>query len=151
MKRVDYVVKEIYLKISSRFKTAFISVIIFGLIAHMYMFTNKLPNFDDLIGINNFGVTFKNGRWFLWMVGAAAYHLDLVFSLPWINGIITLFLLGVSAGILADLIGMKSRIANVFVGAAIVVFPSWTSTFFICSLRHITRLLYCCQRFPYGS
>lgn len=130
MKRVDHVVKEIYLTFSNTFKTTFISAIIFGFIAHMYMFTNKLPNFDDLIGINNFGVTFKNGRWFLWMVGAAAYHLDLVFSLPWINGIITLFLLGVSAGILADLIGMKSRIANVFVGAAIVVFPSWTSTFF---------------------
>jgi len=130
MKRVDYVVKENYLKISSRFKTAFLSVIIFGFIAHMYMFTNKLPNFDDLIGINNFGVTFKNGRWFLWVIGAAAYHLDLVFSLPWINGLITLFLLGVSAGILADLIGIKSRIANVLVGAAIVVFPSWTSTFF---------------------
>lgn len=130
MKRIDDIVKNIYLKITGRFKAAFISAIVFGFIAHMYMFTNKLPNFDDLIGINGFGATFRNGRWFLWVVGAAAYHLDLVFSLPWINGLITLFLLGISAGMIADLLGMKSRIANMLLGAAIVVFPSWTGTFF---------------------
>lgn len=115
---------------SRRFKTAFAAAIIAGLAAHMYMFTNKLPNFDDLIGINSFGATFRNGRWFLWVVGAVAYHLDLVFSLPWANGLATLLLLGVSAGIAADLLGMKSRSANALLGAALVVFPSWTGTFF---------------------
>lgn len=115
---------------SGRFKAAFIAAIIAGLAAHMYMFTNKLPNFDDLIGINSFGATFRNGRWFLWVVGAVAYHLDLVFSLPWINGLITLLLLGVSAGMIADLFRMESRTANVLLGAALVVFPSWTGTFF---------------------
>lgn len=130
MKRVDSVVKTLYLKLTAGFKAAFVSAFIFGLIAHMYMFTNKLPNFDDLIGINSFGATFRNGRWFLWVVGAIAYHLDLVFSLPWINGLITLLLLGVSAGMIADLLRMESRTANVLLGAALVVFPSWTGTFF---------------------
>lgn len=130
MDRVDDVLKKAYKKVSRRFRTAFAAAIIAGLVAHMYMFTNKLPNFDDLIGINSFGATFRNGRWFLWVVGAIAYHLDLVFSLPWINGLITLLLLGVSAGIMADLFGMKSRSANALLGAALVVFPSWTGTFF---------------------
>lgn len=130
MERIDYVLAKFYRKISGRFKAAFAAAIIAGLMAHMYMFTNKLPNFDDLIGINNFGATFRNGRWFLWVVGAIAYHLDFVFSLPWVNGLVTLILLGISAGIMADLLGMKSRTANVILGAAIVVFPSWTGTFF---------------------
>lgn len=130
MKRVDDVVKDLYSKLTYRFKIAFMAVIIFGLLAHMYMFTNKLPNFDDLMDIHGFGRTFRNGRWFLWIVGAVAYHLDFVFSLPWINGLVTLVLLGISAGIIADLLKLESKTANVFLGAAIIVFPSWTSTFF---------------------
>lgn len=130
MERVDDTFKKIYRKLSRRFKTAFVASIIAGLAAHMYMFTNKLPNFDDLIGINSFGVTFRTGRWFLWVVGAVAYHLDLVFSLPWVNGLITLFFLGISAGMAADLLEMKSRTANAVLGASFVVFPSWTGTFF---------------------
>lgn len=130
MKRVDEILTKAYKKMSVCFKAAFIAAIIAGLVAHMYMFTNKLPNFDDLVGINSFGATFRNGRWFLWVVGAVAYHLELVFSLPWINGLITLLLLGVSAGIVADLLGMKSKTANVLLGSALVVFPSWTGTFF---------------------
>lgn len=130
MERVDDILRKRYKSISIRFKLAFTAAILFGFIAHMYMFTNKLPNFDDLIGINSFGATFRNGRWFLWVVGAAAYHLDFVFSLPWINGLITLLLLGVSAGIVADLLEMKSKVANLFLGAILVVFPSWTGTFF---------------------
>ena len=130
MKRVDDIFRNAYEKISGRFRTTFVSVILFGLVAHLYMFMNKLPNLDDIVTINSFGTTFRNGRWFLWVVGAIAYHLDLVFSLPWVNGLITLILLGISAGLAAELLDMKSQTANVLLGAAIVVFPSWTSTFF---------------------
>lgn len=130
MDRVDQNVKKIYGRIPEKFKIAFISAMIVGLIAHMYMFTNKLPNMDDLVGVDNFGVTFKNGRWFLWILGAAAYHLNLVFSMPWLNGLITLCLLACSAGIVAILLNMKGNAANAILGAAMVTFPSWVSTFF---------------------
>lgn len=130
MKRVDQTVKSIYSRLTVEFKTAFLSAILFGLVAHVYMFTNKLPNFDDLEYLDKFGTTFRYGRWFLWLVGATAYHLELVFSLPWMNGLLTLLLLAISAGIVAELLGMKSKVANVLVGAALVVFPSWTVTFF---------------------
>lgn len=130
MERVDGLIKRVNNKLSPAFKIAFISAMTVGLFAHIYMFTNKLPNFDDLIGVDNFGVTFKNGRWFLWVVGAIAYHLDLVFSLPWVNGMITLVLLGISAGMTAVLLEIKSKTANALLGAALVVFPSWTGTFF---------------------
>ena len=130
MKSVDDVVRDVYLRISSRFKIAFLSAVLFGLIAHMYMFTNKLPNFDDLVNFNTFGTTFRNGRWFLWIVGAAAYHLEFVFSLPWMNGLLTLTQLAASAGLIADLLHLKGKLANMLLGAALVVFPSWTTTFF---------------------
>lgn len=130
MIRFDDVIKHSRKKLPMEFKTAFIAAVCAGLVAHMYMFTNKLPNFDDLGAINGFGVTFKNGRWFLWILGAAAYHLNLVFSLPWFNGLFTLTVLGISAGMIAMLLQIKSAAANAILGAALVVFPSWTSTFF---------------------
>lgn len=130
MQRIDDILRKRYRKIPEAFKKAFAAAIAAGLIAHIYMFTNKLPNFDDLVGLNGFGATFKNGRWFLWVLGATAYHLDLVFSLPWMNGLFTLLMLGTAAGLIAVMLGMKSTLANVLAGAALVVFPSWTSTFF---------------------
>lgn len=130
MMRFDDIIKRSRSNLPKAFKIAFIAAVCVGFVAHMYMFTNKLPNFDDVGGINGFGVTFKNGRWFLWVLGAVAYHLNLVFSLPWFNGLFTLTALGISAGLIAILIQLKSAAANAILGAALVVFPSWTGTLF---------------------
>lgn len=136
MKHIEDNITNLYKKISGEFKITFISVWIFGLIAHAYMFTNKLPNYDDLLGVNGFGATFKVGRWFLWIIGAISHHLNLVFSLPWMNGLITLLTIAVSAGLIACLLGCKSKLANILIGAILVVFPSWTGTFFYMFTAH---------------
>jgi hypothetical protein len=39
-------------------------------------------------------------------------------------------LLGISAGIIADMLDIKSDVGNVLLGGAIISFPSWTGTFF---------------------
>lgn len=130
MVRVDQIIKKVFVSIPKQFKFAFVSAFIFGLLAHMYMLTNKLPNMDDLYSIDGFGATFKVGRWFLWVVGAIAYHLNLVYSMPWFNGLVTILLLACSAGVVAVLLDLNSNISNVILGAALVTFPSWTATFF---------------------
>lgn len=129
IKSVDEIFKTIYLKISKPFKTAFASAFIWGIVAHLYMFMNKLPNYDDM-GLTGFGATFRLGRWFLWVLGATAYHLDFVYSLPWINGLVTLVFIALSAGLVADLFQVKSIAGNMVIGAAMAVYPSWTATFF---------------------
>ncbi len=126
---IDETIDKIYYKISRPFKTAFFAAIIFGIVAHMYMFMNKLPNYDDM-SLNEFGATFRLGRWFLWVLGASAYHLDFVYSLPWVNGLITLVFIALSAGLVANLFQIKSVAGNAVIGAAMVVYPSWTATFF---------------------
>lgn len=126
---VDETIHAIYRKISKPFKMASASAFIFGMVAHLYMFMNKLPNYDDMV-LNGFGATFRLGRWFLWVLGAAAYHLDFVYSLPWINGLVTLVLIALSAGLVADIFAVKSMAGNVLIGAAMAVYPSWTATFF---------------------
>ena len=126
---IDETIHALYSKLSKPFKTAFTAAMVFGLIAHLYMFMNKLPNYDDM-GLNGFGATFRLGRWFLWVLGAVAYHLNFVYSLPWVNGLITLIFIALSAGLVADLFQIKSMAGNVVLGAAMAVYPSWTATFF---------------------
>ncbi len=127
--RIDNMIERLYGKITVNQRTAFLSAIIIGLIAHLYMFTNKLPNYDDIL-INSFGATFRLGRWFLWVLGAIAYHLDLVYSLPWVNGLVSLLLLAVAAMLMVDVLKIKSKISVVIISGIFVVFPSWTATFF---------------------
>lgn len=130
MIRMDDILVEIKKSVPERSRIACRAALVMGMVAHIYMFTNKLPNYDDVYTLDGFGATFRLGRWFLWVLGAAAYHLDLVISLPWINGLVSILLLVVSAGFLAELLGVKSRFGNLLIGASVVVFPTWTSTFF---------------------
>ena len=44
-------------------KRPFLSGLVFGLAAHMYMLTNKLPNHDDIESMFGKGATVTSGRW----------------------------------------------------------------------------------------
>lgn len=129
MERLNQLIKKQYAKVSKECKIAVVSVIVFGLLAHNYMFTNKLPNYDDM-GITGFGATFRLGRWFLWVLGAAVYHLDFSYSLPWINGIVSLVFIAVSAALLVYIFNLKNKLSIILISGMLVVFPSWTATFF---------------------
>lgn len=129
IKPIEQVIQNRVKKISIPFKTAFTSGIIVGLLAHLYMFMNKFPNYDDMT-INSFGASLKLGRWFLWVLGAIAYHLDFVYSIPWINGFLTVICIATAAGMLVDMLHVKSKLCCALLGACLVVFPSWTATFF---------------------
>ena len=55
----------IWKHIPGHIRLTFVSAVILGLAAHLYAFTNKLPNLDDTL--NLFGTTYGrgSGRWFL--------------------------------------------------------------------------------------
>lgn len=129
MERIDQMMQKKYEKIPKECKIAFLSAIILGLLAHNYMFTNKLPNYDDM-GVTGFGATFRLGRWFLWVLGAILYHLDFSYSLPWINGIVSIVLISISASMLTYIFRIKNKITIILISGILIVFPSWTATFF---------------------
>ena len=127
--RLSELIDKIWKNISSKAKIAFGSTIIWGLIAHLYMFMNKLPNYDDLM-INSFGATFRLGRWFLWVIGAIAYHLELVYSLPWINGLVSLVLIACANAMIIELLQIDNKWIIGIICGVLVAYPSWTGTFF---------------------
>lgn len=127
--RLSELIDKIWKNIPSKAKIAFGSTIIWGLIAHLYMFMNKLPNYDDIM-LNSFGATFRLGRWFLWIVGAIAYHLELVYSLPWFNGLISLSFIAVANALIIGMLQIDNKWLISIVCGLLVVYPSWTGTFF---------------------
>ena len=83
----------------------------FGFLMHIYMFTHKFFNYFELGNIfadMSFtqGDTIAQGRWFL----PIATNLFTGFSIPAINGIVSLFYLTTSAVMIVDLLQIKSKL-----------------------------------------
>ena len=96
-----------------------------GALAHMFAFTNKLVNHDEVFCLFSKGATVSSGRWGL---GA----LDSIFpnySMPWIYGILTLVLMAAAICIIADIFSIRSKLLQGLLAGLIISFPSLTGTF----------------------
>lgn len=127
-------------KINRKMKIAFVSAILFGLASHMFMMTNKLPNYDDVhCFLDDYGSGIQVGRWMLFILGNIVRRTMGNISLPWLNGLMCIFLLGITAAIVVDILEFKSDIICFLTGAVIVSFPAVTGTLFFM----YTAVYYC--------
>ena len=103
----------------------FFSSLVFGLIAHMFVITNKLPNHDDVSYLFDKGATVSSGRWGLellrWFIPD--------YSMPWLHGIVSLLLLSVSICMIIELFRVQSRLGQILLSGLIISFPSQIGTF----------------------
>lgn len=107
-------------------QTAFFSAIIVGLLAHGYAMTNHFLTYDSMWNLYSNQDMISSGRQFLqYACGIGSY-----FDLPWVNGLLSLLYLAVTAMILTSIYEMKSKISGFLTGAFLVSFPAITSTFF---------------------
>lgn len=98
---------------------------VFGALAYLFAFTNKLVNHDEVQSLFMKGATVDSGRWGL---GA----LDSIFpnySMPWIYGIITIALMAVSVCIILNIFQIKNKLLQSLLAGSIIVFPSLIGTF----------------------
>lgn len=116
--------KERLEKFWQNYNVMFIVTIIIGIIAHGFMIANKLPNHDDLQSLYSKGLTFEMGRWGLEIIK----YIFPNYSMPWLNGIIFLLLISVSAILIAKILGIKSKIKQCLIGAIMITYSSITST-----------------------
>lgn len=91
---------------------AFFAVWGAGLFAHGYMLANKLPNHDDIHSMFGKGAVYEYGRWGLPFLG----KLDGSYSMPWMLGLFTLFLLAVAAMLIVDMMRIKSPLFAALAG-----------------------------------
>lgn len=112
-------------KIKPSWITVFISVFVFGLLAHAYAFFNYIPNWDSVNNYYSPQNTIRLGRCFLTLAcGISSYY-----DLSWVNGMLSLCYIAVTAILIGELLTIRKKSTLILLSALLVTFPAVTSTF----------------------
>lgn len=119
------IIKKIFLNIDTNFRLGFIYTFAFGLLVHLYMMTNKLPNHDDIHQLF-FNMDLRiSGRWFLQYAGTISSY----FSMPWVNGILILFYISLSTSLIVGILEIKSKIFILIISGIMISFTGVVAVF----------------------
>lgn len=110
-------------------KTVFISSFIFGCISHMYIMLNISPQGDVCSAFFGYGAGYTSGRWGLSLLGNFIGRLFGNYSLPWLNGILSILFLATASVFIVKSFDVYNEVNCIFIGAIMVIFPSITSAF----------------------
>ncbi len=119
-------------KIRRTEKAAFFTAVVVGLMVHLFAFTNKLYNYDELCNTpGGWGIGSENNRWFLEFMGRSyASVMGGSYSLPLFNGMISIFFLAVSAVLVVKMFDVGSVLLSAAIGGFLVSFSSVVCMFF---------------------
>lgn len=131
-------IKEKYDNIDKRIKMCFLSAFICGLFAHIYALTNHLYNYDELWHTpTGFGTGLEVGRWALSItVWIQKVLFDDCFTIPFINGMLTIILYAVAACFVVLALDIKDEFYAIVVGGLMTTFPAFTCRMFFMFTTH---------------
>ena len=131
-------IKEKYENIEKRIKMCFLSAFICGLFAHIYALTNHLYNYDELWHTpTGFGTGLEVGRWALSItVWIQKVLFDDCFTIPFINGMLTMILYAVAACFVVSALDIKDEFYAIIVGGLMTTFPAFTCRMFFMFTTH---------------
>lgn len=118
-------------RLSPSFLAALIGALAFGLLGQGMGLFNKFSWHDDIFSLFMTGTAIELGRWMLHVMAEAErwFYGNGYFSLPLVNGGISLLCIGLSAGLLTDYFRIRSRVLSALLGGVMAVFPVITSLF----------------------
>ena len=102
----------------------FLAALGFGLLAHGFLLTNKIPVDDDLPNFFNKGATYVSGRYGLELLRPVLPDV----SMPWIYGWMSLALLALAVCVMLRLFRIKSPALRLVLAGVFVTFPAETGT-----------------------
>lgn len=112
-------------KITPQAKLAFVAAFVMGLLIHMPIMLQDIPNHDGLDSVYFDQNMITSGRWFLTIAcGISSYY-----TLPWLIGLLAMGYLGLTAMVLTEFLELRQSWAIVLVSGLLVSFPSLASTF----------------------
>ncbi len=121
----ETVLTRLWNKVTPDMRFVFLSTLIMGLITHLFVFTNKLINMDDLYwGYDNKGM--QIGRWFVWLTTQITSD---NYSMPWVIGFMSLVFISISTCLIVSIFDIRSRLNMLLIGGLMVTFLSVGSTF----------------------
>lgn len=124
MNEQNDLIKKLFCSISKNTWICLTSGVISGVISHLYMLTNKLPNWDDLTVFGIFGVGAENGRWMIPIL----HEVGSKWSVPALNGMLAVLFFSVSACFMLEVLEMKSMTSAVIFPFIMLTFPSVACT-----------------------
>lgn len=136
----------LYRKLPGHILLTFVSALAFGLVTHLYMLTNKLPNHDDIGHLFGSHYGAASGRWLLPFV----LKLHGSFSLPWLIGLLALVFLGLAACLTVSVLRIRRPLGCILTAVLMVSFPSVAATFaymFSADAYFLSLLLACLAGF----
>lgn len=125
LKTPDQCVSALWGRIPSHIKLTFASAVVCGLAAHLYVFTNKLTNHDDLDQMFFASYGTPSGRWLL----PFALRLDGEFSMPWLIGALSILCLAGVACFTVAVFRIRHPFGCIATAAVVTAFPTVASTF----------------------
>ena len=124
-------VKQKIESIETRYYITVVSVFVCGLLAHLYQFTNKNFNYEELGQTPaGFGAGVSLGRWGLQLIGDTEGFFFRTYSIPMVNGMITLLFIALSAVCIVKTFDISDKVCCFLTGGIIATFPALVSTYF---------------------
>lgn len=112
-------------RIKREWKIAFVAAVVMGLLIHMPMMLNDIPNHDGLDSMHFDQNMVTSGRWFLTVAcGISSY-----FTLPWLIGLLSVLYLALSSVLLVSFLEIKRTSTVILTSGLLVAFPALASTF----------------------
>ena len=108
---------------------AIIAALVSGIVVHIFGLVNVLQNYDNVIvQPYGYGISVHSGRWSLLLLGQAMHVFFGTYNLPWLNGVLFIFFIALTAGVIVCVFDMKCPISAAIIGITFVAFPSATAT-----------------------
>lgn len=113
-----------------KIRVIFLSTFVWGIIAHGYIFFNKLSWGDDITNLYYFGTTEELGRWMLEILRRVfIFFFETNCSQPFINGMGSMFCIGCALVLLTDLFHIEKDGSLIAASGAFVATPTMLSMF----------------------
>jgi hypothetical protein len=113
------------LHIKKQWKAAALSAWVIGLLIHLPIMVSDIPNHDGLASMYFDQNMITSGRWFL----SVACGLSSYYALPWLNGLLSVFFLGLVSIALTEFMEIRRPLAAGVIGGLTVSFPVLASNF----------------------
>lgn len=129
--------KDIFIN-QQRIKNYFL-VCFIGIFTHLYIFTNKFYNEDDINNLTSKAEQASLGRWLDDMLN---WFLP-TYSIPMINGPLAIFILAFAAVIICKIFEIKNTYLRILIGCIFVTFPVFACNFtwMIAAYRYALAIL----------
>lgn len=111
--------------LAAEYKVPLTATWVAGLLAHMFVFTNKFVNHDEIMYLFGKGATFESGRW---MLALTSYIFPDV-SMPWIYGVISLGLISATVCFIVRIFNIRNKVLQGLLAGLMVTFPAQDSIF----------------------